>query len=99
MWDWHWGDSHVEPDLIEELVAGWLPFLSHHNLVDGQIEGSTRRNGSQGAFEPQAGLRQFLPSEGHPSSGSQEAVFSKGYLPERPLSSHIALHQFHVLDM
>jgi len=93
------GDSHVELDLIEELVAGWLPLFSHHDLIDGQVEGSTWRNGGQGAFEQQAGLGLFLPSEGHPSSGSQEAVFSKGHVPEKSLGAYIALHQLHVLDM
>jgi len=44
-------DSHVELDFIKNLVAGWLPILSHHDLVDGQIESLTWRNGSQGGSE------------------------------------------------
>ena len=45
------GDSHVEPDLIEELATGQLPLFFHHDLVDGQVKGSTWGDGSQGAFE------------------------------------------------
>jgi len=44
------GDSHVKPDLIEELVTGWLPLFSHRDLVDGQVEGSTWQNGGEGAL-------------------------------------------------
>jgi len=44
-------DSHMQLDLIEELVTGQLPLLSHHDLVDGQIRGPPLRNGGQRAFQ------------------------------------------------
>jgi len=63
------GETHMEPNLIEKLAPGWLHLLIHHDFIDGQVKGPARRDGSQGAFEREASLGKFLPSEGHPSSG------------------------------